>query len=56
MCKQIGVKATESPSTGRTNHASIGAASTAGCVRARALDLRILMRRLPLETPVFIHA
>jgi lipoprotein-anchoring transpeptidase ErfK/SrfK len=36
--------------------ASIGAASTAGCVRARALDLRILMRRLPLGTPVFIHA
>lgn len=35
---------------------SIGAASTAGCVRARAVDLRILMRRLPLGTPVFIHA
>jgi hypothetical protein len=35
--------------------ASIGAASTAGCVRARAVDLRILMRRLPLGTPVFIH-
>ncbi len=34
---------------------SIGAASTAGCVRARAVDLRILMRRLPLGTPVFIH-
>jgi L,D-transpeptidase catalytic domain len=35
---------------------SIGAASTAGCVRARAMDLRTLMRRLPLGTPVFIHA
>jgi lipoprotein-anchoring transpeptidase ErfK/SrfK len=35
---------------------SIGAASTAGCVRAQAVDLRILMRRLPLGTPVFIHA
>jgi hypothetical protein len=35
---------------------SIGAASTAGCVRARAVDLRILMRRLPLGTPVVIHA
>jgi hypothetical protein len=35
---------------------SIGAASTAGCVRARAEDLHILMRRVPLGTPVFIHA
>jgi hypothetical protein len=35
---------------------SIGAASTAGCVRARAVDLHLLMRRVPLGTPVFIHA
>jgi hypothetical protein len=35
---------------------SIGAASTAGCVRAKADDLHILMRRVPLGTPVFIHA
>jgi hypothetical protein len=35
---------------------SIGAASTAGCVRAAAADLHILMRRVPLGTPVFVHA
>jgi hypothetical protein len=35
---------------------SIGAASTAGCVRAGAKDLHVLMRRVPLGTPVFIHA
>jgi hypothetical protein len=35
---------------------SIGAASTAGCVRARAVNLHLLMRRVPLGTPVFIHA
>lgn len=35
---------------------SIGGASTAGCVRAGAEDLHILMRRVPLGTPVFIHA
>jgi hypothetical protein len=34
---------------------SIGAASTAGCVRAAAVDLHVLMRRVPLGTPVFIH-
>jgi hypothetical protein len=35
---------------------SIGAASTAGCVRAGAEDLHVLMRRVPLGTAVFIHA
>jgi L,D-transpeptidase catalytic domain len=35
---------------------SIGGASTAGCVRAGAEDLHVLMRRVPLGTPVYIHA
>jgi lipoprotein-anchoring transpeptidase ErfK/SrfK len=35
---------------------SIGAASTAGCVRAAAADLHVLMRRVPLGTPVLVHA
>ena len=35
---------------------SIGAASTAGCIRAAAADLHVLMRRVPLGTPVFVHA
>jgi L,D-transpeptidase catalytic domain len=35
---------------------SIGAASTAGCMRATAEDLHVLMRRVPLGTPVFIRA
>jgi lipoprotein-anchoring transpeptidase ErfK/SrfK len=34
---------------------SIGAASTAGCVRAESADLQLLMRRVPLGAPVFIH-
>jgi hypothetical protein len=34
---------------------SIGTASTAGCVRAGAVNLRLLMRRVPLGTPIFIH-
>jgi hypothetical protein len=35
---------------------SIGGASTAGCVRADAVDLHVLMRRVPLGAPVFVHA
>ena len=34
--------------------ASIGAAASAGCLRAADADLRVLMRRVPLGTPVFI--
>jgi len=34
---------------------SIGAAASAGCLRAADSDLRILMRRVPLGTPVFIR-
>jgi L,D-transpeptidase catalytic domain len=34
---------------------TIGAASTAGCLRAADSDLRALMRRVPLGTPVFVH-
>jgi lipoprotein-anchoring transpeptidase ErfK/SrfK len=35
---------------------SIGQRSSAGCLRARDEDLRPLMRRVPLGTPVFIRA
>lgn len=35
---------------------SIGAPSSAGCLHAEAADLRVLMRRVPLGTPVFISA
>lgn len=35
---------------------TIGAASSAGCPHARDADLRALMRRVPLGTPVFIRA
>jgi hypothetical protein len=35
--------------------ASIGQPSSAGCLRAGDHDLQVLMRRVPLGTPVFIH-
>jgi L,D-transpeptidase catalytic domain len=35
--------------------ASIGRASSAGCLRAANRDLQVLMRRVPLGTPVFIR-
>ena len=41
---------------GTNNPASIGVPSSAGCLHADAADLRVLMRRVPLGTPVFIHA
>jgi lipoprotein-anchoring transpeptidase ErfK/SrfK len=41
---------------GTDNPGSIGVPSSAGCLHADAEDLRILMRRVPLGTPVFIHA
>lgn len=34
---------------------SIGTPSSAGCLRAADADLRVLMRRVPLGTPVFVH-
>jgi lipoprotein-anchoring transpeptidase ErfK/SrfK len=40
---------------GTNNPASIGVPSSAGCLHADADDLRYLMRRVPLGTPVFIH-
>jgi lipoprotein-anchoring transpeptidase ErfK/SrfK len=45
---RIAIHGTDTP-------ASIGAASSAGCLRAADDDLRVLMRRVPLGTPVFIH-
>ena len=34
---------------------SIGTPSSVGCLRAADADLRVLMRRVPLGTPVFVH-
>jgi lipoprotein-anchoring transpeptidase ErfK/SrfK len=41
---------------GTNNPGSIGVPSSAGCLHADATDLRVLMSRVPLGTPVFIHA
>jgi lipoprotein-anchoring transpeptidase ErfK/SrfK len=41
---------------GTNNPGTIGVPSSAGCLHADAEDLRALMRRVPLGTPVFIHA
>ena len=41
---------------GTNNPGSIGVPSSAGCLHADADDLRYLMRRVPLGTPVFIRA
>jgi L,D-transpeptidase catalytic domain len=46
---RLAIHGTDSPST-------IGAAASAGCLRAADADLRVLMRRVPLGTPVFIRA
>jgi lipoprotein-anchoring transpeptidase ErfK/SrfK len=46
---RIAIHGTNAPST-------IGVASSAGCLHARDSDLHVLMRRVPLGTPVFIHA
>jgi lipoprotein-anchoring transpeptidase ErfK/SrfK len=45
---RIAIHGTNAPST-------IGTASSAGCPHARDADLRVLMRRVPLGTPVFIR-
>lgn len=45
---RLGIHGTDSPAT-------IGAAASAGCLRAADADLRRLMRRVPLGTLVFIR-
>jgi hypothetical protein len=45
---RLAVHGTDSPAT-------IGAAASAGCLRAADAGLRFLMRRVPLGTPVFIR-
>jgi L,D-transpeptidase-like protein len=44
---RIAIHGTNSPGT-------VGAAASAGCLRAADSDLEVLMRRVPLGTPVFI--
>jgi L,D-transpeptidase catalytic domain len=46
---RLAIHGTDSPGT-------IGAAASAGCLRAGDADLQVLMRRVPLGTPVFIRA
>ena len=46
---RIAIHGTDSPST-------IGTAASAGCLRAADADLVVLMRRVPVGTPVFIAA
>jgi lipoprotein-anchoring transpeptidase ErfK/SrfK len=41
---------------GTNNPGSIGVPSSAGCLHADAEDLRVLMRKVPLGTPVFIRS
>jgi hypothetical protein len=45
---RLAIHGTDSPGT-------IGAAASAGCLRAADADLRVLTRRVPLGTPVFIR-
>src|SRR3954462_9354547 len=45
---RLAIHGTDSPST-------IGAAASAGCLRAGDADLQVLMRRVPVGTPVFIR-
>lgn len=40
---------------GTNDPASVGTPSSAGCLRAAEADLRVLMRRVPLGTPVVIR-
>jgi hypothetical protein len=46
---RIAIHGTDSP-------AAIGTAASAGCLRAADGDLRVLMAKVPLGTPVFIRA
>jgi hypothetical protein len=45
---RLAIHGTDSPGT-------IGTAASAGCLRAADADLQLLMRRVPLGTPVFIR-
>ena len=45
---RLAIHGTDSPGT-------IGTAASAGCLRAADADLELLMRRVPLGTPVFIR-
>lgn len=45
---RLAIHGTNAPGT-------IGAAASAGCLRAGDADLRVLMRRVPLGTPVFVR-
>ena len=45
---RLAIHGTDSPG-------AIGTAASAGCLRAADGDLRVLMRRVPLGTPVFIR-
>jgi lipoprotein-anchoring transpeptidase ErfK/SrfK len=45
---RLAIHGTDSPST-------IGTAASAGCLRAADEDLRVLMAKVPLGTPVFIR-
>jgi L,D-transpeptidase catalytic domain len=45
---RLAIHGTDSPAT-------IGSAASAGCLRASDADLGVLMRRVPLGTPVFIR-
>jgi len=45
---RLAIHGTDSPGT-------IGAAASAGCLRAGDADLQVLMRRVPLGTPVFVR-
>ena len=40
---------------GTVSPGTIGGAASAGCLRAAAADMRVLMRRVPLVTPVLIR-
>jgi lipoprotein-anchoring transpeptidase ErfK/SrfK len=46
---RVAIHGTDSPST-------IGTAASAGCLRAADADLVVLMRRVPVGTPVFISS
>jgi lipoprotein-anchoring transpeptidase ErfK/SrfK len=41
---------------GTDTPATIGTAASAGCLRASDADLQVLIAKVPLGTPVFIHA
>jgi hypothetical protein len=46
---RLAIHGTDAPAT-------IGSAASAGCLRAGEADLQVLMRRVPLGTPVFVRS